>query len=699
MNAPYVTSDTKKMLPEELAVRLEEFTKAKNVDHVHRIRGIRNMMAYTAIHNGQWSEKLQAQLKRTGRDPNTYPFLQYFVRGHAGNYITNWFDPKFVDRESDDVDVQNAVTAAQTAWYSQKDQHGYKSSALSCLEDGLCYRGIEEITIVRPSADPREWGIKFEPVRSDMWIGDPNNMSDKISRNAKQCWKLSYLSGKQMLRYFPNKEREVLGGLAKDLKKTGQDFAQLDVGAFRDIDGMKKMGSMYQVVEYYACEYEKVVHQFYDGVMLPVTQYPVGSELDVAYKKLWGMQNGMVLEDDLIITKTDWVPVLYRYTFCPDLGLELGKVKDERQLGGFLPFYSWSFIQKWGMSIGLIDLLYDCQQDINKRQMAKTKAITQTLINGKPWISEDLVQDERGGEKKLQEIVSNFNDSSQPIVTPSGMPGGSMFGIVRGDQINGALFQETTEKTNIMNLIASLPLALQGITERSGESGVHMGRKAIEGTIMNRLPMETLIEHEHDKHVDWLKLAPKVLGGPANINRVFSLGTGKNRRSITLNQFAGYDENGREIIKNDISQLKRIDVIVSQSRENDFLKQANRELDIAALQAMPPSQTNGPVRVMFESHLARSMDFQDDEQKARVNEACELAEELSLSQARILLQQAKNQEQSMSQPQTPPAGAPGIPGFQVPGAPAGGPGEGQPQSPNEEVLPQREEVPQMERTA
>lgn len=692
MNAPYVTSDTKKMLPEELTVRLDEFSKAKNADNINRIRGIRNVMAYTSIHDGQWSEKLRSQLKRMGREPSTYPFIQFFVRGHTGNYITNWFDPKFIDREDDSVDAQGAINGAQKAWYSQKEKYNYKGSALRCVEEGLCYRGNEELVVVRPSPDPRTWGLKFEPVRHDMLIMDPHNLSDQISRNSQQCWKMFYLSGKQMLRHFDKSEKAILKGLARDLERNGQDFADIDIGTFEDLEGMQKMGNMYQIVEHYKIEEEKVVHQFYNGVMLPVSNHPIGSELDVAYKKLWGMQNGMIIEDEGLITQTDWLPVLYRYSFCPELGIDLGKVKDERQLDGHLPFYSWSFIQKWGMSVGLVDLLYDCQQDINKRQMAKTKALSQSWINGKPWVSEDMVQDERGGDQKMQEIINDLNDSSKPLVTPAGMPGSQMFGVVSGGSVNGALFAETPEKSELMNKIASLPDAMQGITSRSGESGVHMGRKVIEGTIMNKLPMETLIEHEHDKAVDWLKMAPKILGGPANLNRVFTTGSGDDRRSIVLNQFAGYDDYGREVIKNDISQLKRAEVIVTQTKENDFLKQANRELDIAALQAMPPSQTNGPIRAMFEAHLARSMDFTDDGQKEQVEEAADLAIQLNLAQARIMLKQAQNQESMMQQgPQRPPRMGGGA---AQPAQPAQ---RAQPILPENGILPQRQEVSKPER--
>jgi hypothetical protein len=173
-----------------------------------------------------------------------------------------------------------------------------------------------------------------------------------------------------------------------------------------------------------------------------------------------------------------------------------------------------------------------------------------------------------------------------------------------------------------MNELSGLTPAMQGITERTGESGTLFQRKVIEGGIQQRYPQQALMEHEHDKASDWILLVPVVYGGAANYNRKFrKAGT---RDFIMANEFLGYGDDGTTpIIKNDLSNIERVEITIGKSNESDFAQQAARENDLEMLKVIRLSDSNSELIAVIENNLARNMPFTSDEEKREMEEAIE----------------------------------------------------------------------------
>lgn len=711
--SPYITSNLKKLTPEDLAIETQDWKNARIADNTHRRRGIRNMMAYVGLDEGQWTRTMRANLKRDGRDPKTYNFIQMISRGHIGNQLMNAVDPKLLDREGDGVDTQEALDGMQKAYYANKEQYDYKASGISCFENGLAYRGVEELVIDRPSSNPRKWGIKFESLRPDLVILDPANLTDDISRKAKEAWKMSMLTPEQMLRHFDSKSDDILRAMVSEDELRSRQFEELSLDMFDDIEGRKKMGNKHLCVEHLHLKEEKCVIEMAinpltgEFLEIPKTDCKLDSPEDIAQKQQWAVNQGFMLSDlggiesVLLgdhglprvkpIRKVDYKPILWLTTFCPDLGILLENRRDERQLDGHLPLYAWSFIQKWGISIGLADLLFDPQDDLNKREMAKSKVITQSLLNSKMWMSEDIIPD--GSDKTLEEYTDQANDVSKPFITPSGMKGDSLFGVVSGGQVNQAIFQDIGEKADFLNRIGSLPPAMQGFAGNSAESGVAVGRRVIEGSIMNRLPMETWLQHENYKATDWFLMARKLYSGKHNVNRTFQ---GGDAEPVELNKIVGYYPDNSPILKNDVSKITRPEVLVLQSKENDYLKQAQREMDVAALQAIPPSPQSDPIRAAFECSLASRMDHTDDEEKEQVLKACKKRIDLANIQADVAIKAAELSLKNITAELNAAPAPPGGPG-PTPMPPGGPPPEGPPlEGPPPEGPPAGAPTPEVE---
>jgi len=400
------------------------------------------------------------------------------------------------------------------------------------------------------------------------------------------------------------------------------------------------------VVEYYHFEFE-AKRKVIDKVTLqeyPDFGFPFGSTEDFASKAMYAQERGWNPQD-MVVTERK-VPVLWCTTFCKDLGVLLDNRRDIRQLDGKLPFYFWSFMMVNGVAIGIMDLIMAPQQDINKREAAKTKYLTQTPIGGKMTIHPTAF----GGEgEELDKAIADATDPSKPFIFDANVPeglAGSLIGMINGMQINPAIFQDESTKIDFMSKIGRLPPAMQGLTERSGESGIHMGRKVIEGSIMQRVPMEFLLQKEKQKATDWVKMNILLCGGNgdkrrwlANLNRTFRALDGS---KVIMNEVVAVDNTGTPTqVKSDISKLKNVEVDITESKENDFVRQMKRESTVASLQATPPSPQNDMIRAELEATLVENLDYATTDGRERAEEAAQLRRQIANNQSKIIMLQTE----------------------------------------------------------
>jgi hypothetical protein len=644
-SSPYISYSPIHNDPNDTALMLHRYNRAKDADTENRQRGLRNMAAYL---NDLLPSYLKNALHREERVEQNFNILMYIIRGHVGNVLMNWFDPKFVGRQDESLDAIESLTKV---YMSQKEFYNYKASAMSCYENGYIYRGVEQLMLDRPSSNPREWGLKFVSMRPDLVTFDPNVNGDTISRDSREAWITHFMDPSKIIRIFGlpsnNVEKELLLRLQKDSKEApAYDMPTRDL--YHNLD-IQKYGTNCRVVEWLHIEYEKkTVEYLIDGTLIPSSGYEIGTIEDVMFKTEWASQNGYPLSSENILTMQDNVPVLYSTSFMPDHGVMLDDRKDFRQLDGKLPLYAWSFIQKNGMSFGLADYLWDIQQDFNKREIAKTKIITKTPIAGKPWIRRDMFDSAR----EFDSALKNYTDPSIPLVIPENAPPVPQgFGIVPGAQFPPSILEDQNFKLALSERIGMLPPALQGRSERSADTGAAIGRKVIEANVMMKQESTTIIQHENDKHEDWVKLAVKLFGHPININRQFQSADGKD--VTIINEAVGIDAAGNTITRNNIASLSRINVIISQAKENDFVSQIRLEKAIGGLQVMPPSQTNSLHRAAMEYTIVNNLDFSTDEERERAKRLSDLQLQIVEKDATIKLKMLDAQLQGNMQ-QGPP---------------------------------------------
>ncbi len=652
------------MNPGDIANELQKYRNAKTTDYYDRRRALTNLSLYAPTSDWEvWPSHLAEDLRNMDLPPNHYNFIQMYVDGAAGNFVVNKVDPQFIDRSDDSIDFSETLDYLKEIYYSDKNFMNYKASHREAILNGCIYRGVEEIKTVRTPQEPMG-RVGFESLSPTAVIFDTYNLTDNVAKGSNEAWKRFYLTPSQMVKYFPQMEDGIKQRLESMKHHEEGNFSQDTTVKFPE---SSNWGSKYEVVEHY---YKKdtTIKKAVDtktGTILPGTGFDFGSQEDYISKLNWAKTNGISLHPENITTISIPHEELWVRTFCYDMALQLEERPDERQLesetGGVrLPFFTWSYITKSGKSIGLADLGKVMQDDLNKREANKTKVMTKTPFNGKPWVHPLAFGEDEDNKKKF---VDEYNDPTKPFVFDSDAPPNmNLFGIAQPANINPAIFQDETFKMGLMDRILRLPPAMQGMPGKSAESGILHSRKVIEGNIMQKMPSESLEDYQKEKFKAWLQMAVKLYGGNskdekvANYNRTFHKKTGE---KIVVNKFKGFDEDGEHIVENSLSELRAVDVIISQSKDNDYMKQQRREVDIAYLQAMQPSPTNMGQRAVIEADLAKNLDGVTPEELEQIKEMANLSIEIAKKQ--MLAKSAEldtqiQQLQQMAQQPMPGAG-------------------------------------------
>ena len=619
----------------DISTLISDFLSASTADLPNRARRTRNTLAVAGIEGSSYNAQDIAQLIANGAHPDEYPFLQKYARGIAGVFLANGFDPKFAARSEKDLDAV-MLSDLTELYMANKDMGSWKVSEVQCIFDGGIYRGVEEIYIERPDiGDPQSWYVSFRPVRSDSIIFDPAINDNRISRSSKRCWRFSYPRLEEIVMMYPGKEEEI-----KEYYRAKQHPSQSDVydkeksihNAYYDAYESCR-NNKYQVVEFYKIENRRMKRARYVPTAedIPLNGEQYGTEKSFEIIGEWLLSNGYSLNKEDIMSFSAIEQVLMITVFIPDLQLVLDQGPDERQLGGHLPFYAWSWLEIDGQSIGVVDSLWSSNRDFHKREQAKTKHFEQTPV-AKGWYHANLFD---GNQAEEQKFIQNWSDPSVPVKIPDDIPYGTekhAFGMIPGGEIPNVFQRDQQDKIAQMDNLSGLTPSMQGSTERSGESARHYTSKVIEGNIQQRVPQEFLIEHKKDKVTDWLKLAPKVYGGLANVNRQFRSHK-DSKRFITTNEFEGYDNSGKPKLKNDLSKLKRIDVVIGKAPESDIVKLSRRASDIEASQMIAPNAINGEALAILQGNIILNGEFRDESERKRAEEAVERMLELAQLQS------------------------------------------------------------------
>lgn len=618
----------------------QRYRDAESADDYDRNRALLNLNLY--MPTSAWAMfpgEIRQQFREQGRKPSKYNLIPNYVDGHTGMLISsNAVDPKFVDNEADDLDTTQTLQAMQKAYYADKNLFNYQKSHNAAVLNGCIYRGVEELRISRSFMDPLGRPY-FESISPTSVIFDPTAVhTDDLGMESKECWKRFYLYPREIMEMYPEQAENVNGYLSRQ-----SNFSQST--SYVDVPDELVWQNKYMVVEWYNIVTEVVEVAVEKEFMLTLPNkkgVKFGSEEDFVYKKdFFQRERGIELNPANISVRKKKKDALYVTTFAPGLSITLQNKRDERQVrkpdgSTRLPYFVWAFSQKNGKTSGVVDTIADAQEDINKREAARTKFITQTPQQ-KIIVHPDAYGDDMA---KREELTKNLNDPATPFYLDEGAPVGvPLITNINGVQLPPALFQDEQFKIQLMDRMSAFNQAMQGLEGKSGESGVLFSRKVIEGNTLNKTRADRLQDYQMQKFEAWFQMARKLYGGDSederkvNLDRTFVDGKGG---KTVLNKVEGYTPFGDPVISNDVSKLKRVNVIISETKENDYMKQMKREINIALSQALgPTTPQNMGYKAILDAALVGSIDDISPEQKSELEEMSNLSVESAKKQLMV----------------------------------------------------------------
>ncbi|MCP4325017.1 MAG: hypothetical protein GY787_24865 [Alteromonadales bacterium] len=638
----------------------QRFLDADNADAGDRQRALSNLRLY--MPTTAWDMfpgEIRQQFTEQSRRPSKYNLIPNYVEGHAGMLTSaNSVDPEFIDSESDDVDVSQTLKALKRVYLADKNIFHYEQSHNASVLNGCIYRGVEEITINRNFMDPLG-RPSFKSLSPTSVIFDPTAVqTDDIGAESKEAWKRFYLYPGEIKNLFPDSAEAVRGYLASQ-----SNFSEAQ--SFVNVPEELYWQNKYMVVEWYHSITEKVEIAYDSESMIPLPNSPshkFGSEEDFNFKKQWSESQGRQLNPSAITVREKKEDALYVTTFAPGLSAVLQNKRDERQIkrtdgSARLPFYVWAFSQKNGKTTGVVDTIRDAQEDINKREAARTKFITQTPQQ-KMVVHPDAYGDDQA---KRDELTNNLNDPSTPFFLDEGAPPGvPLITNINGVQVPQAFFQDEQFKINLMDRMSAFNQSMQGLEGKSGESGILFARKVVEGNTINKVRAGRLQEYQMDKFEGWFQLAKKLYGGDTsdeklvNMNRTFVESDGK---KVVLNKIEGYDAFNQPIVVNDLSKLRRVHVIINEVKQSAYEKQISREVNVSLSNVLGP---NTPYKAVLDAELVKSVDNMTPENKELIDdistlsiEATKKTLELQIAQTTMQIQQIKGGGQQQGVPGQP----------------------------------------------
>ena len=295
----------------------------------------------------------------------------------------------------------------------------------------------------------------------------------------------------------------------------------------------------------------------------------------------------------------------------------LEKKRTEVQIGR-LPFFPWSASRINGVPRGIVDLIKDVQRTINYRENLVTY-ILQTEAHGATLLDPQLFGVDR---EKMNDYIQNKNNPSKTFETAAGALARGLAPVpVQKAQFPSDVVNQLTRMWDIADRISKAPAVSDARTEGSGESGYLFAQKTRLAEQQQYILFFGLKRHINEKAEAYLVQA-KQQYSIGTIPREFTFNNGK--ESVMLNEEFSM-ENGQTGIKNDISQLPRHKVLVTESPSGLTNRLTARALSQELLKVLPPE--NIGTRQVFTNIIVKSVDNLDEKDKDRVDEFGKLEEE------------------------------------------------------------------------
>lgn len=617
----------------------------------------RMMGLYTGFGKSQWSTEAKNTLLSRG---NIVPQIN-LTRGKidrlAGSIIKNFFDIQFVPVSSAETPLTRLLN---DIFVTESNMFDYDNSYLKCVVDGLIHCGVEQMKL---STRYNALGdIEFERIMPGRVLLDPHWTSDD-SWDLENVWKVAYLTPQQVINTYNHRNREIKD-LVSHLHKAGYEYYDDQENPSSKFYAQNPMyNQLYRVVEHHFLETTVKDVQFVRLKDDTKVQLPEGNTMDgVDYLEKMGLSDKV---------KNDFKRRVHFKEYkvealCPELDRIkfLDRGKSDIQIGR-LPFFPLSALRYGGHNAGMVSMVEDVQKLLNSRE-AKSDDLIASSADGSYLFDPMLFGNDKG---KIAEAMKAMHIPGAKIPVENGMlaSGRNMIEPLQRQPYPPEFQYEITRMEGYFDKLTGQTATLDGQKESAHDTGVLFSKRAAQAEMALALLTKNLENHQRDKFESWFLYAKHVFSGPV---RVFSkTNDDKTREDIQIN-VRTYNEDGKVVIHNDFSGMKRHNVIVSQSRNGLTNKELDRTRSLELLNVV----TDPIKRIILEQQALETLD-DSAKQKAELRRYNDLSLaravkqfEADIVQLDAMIAQGRQQQLMMAtgQGQQPEEGQEANPEEQVP---------------------------------
>lgn len=604
---------------------LREYNNAIDVNASEMERASEMWKMYSGLNNDQYPDKIKKKMMEEGRNPFQANFVRNKVDGLAGSIIKNFFDVSFDPVNGELSDLTRQVKELMLI---DKELLDWNTSYRKLVIDGLVHCGIEEMYIdfrYSPLGN-----IGFRHIMPGHVMVDPRWLSSN-AWELKKAWKSAYLTPDEIKNIYKTKSEEI-DNYIQMKEGTPLDFDNGDTGrGMPHFDMNEKYGDQYRVIEYHHMEKEK------QKVRIVVSSGLIIPEGSDEFIEEWAVLNNADLSDG-IMEREEEIDVYYVTTICPSISRYL-VLEDKRALIqiGRLPFFPWSSARINGKNSGIPDLLKSIQQTYNFRESMLDYTIS-TSANGAMMIDPMVVDND---VEKMHQLQRNWNNPSfKMFSSPGALASGREFiKEFPRNTVDLGIVSELTRMVELSDIVSKQPAAADGRSEGSEETGILFARKVLQSEITQTILIKSLEQLWNDKGEAYLLLAKQLYSGV--YRDFYAFGSG---RKIELN--VPIVTASGEVVQNDISQLPRMKVIVSQSPEGVTTRAVDRAVNTELLRVLGPESSIS--RALATKNVMKTLDNSKAD-RAKYEETSELEYQLAKETALTNLMNLKVTQMQLQQ--------------------------------------------------
>ena len=319
---------------------------------------------------------------------------------------------------------------------------------------------------------------------------------------------------------------------------------------------------------------------------------------------------------------------------------------------GRLPFFPFYADRINGQNFGIVDVIKDAQQTINKREQ-QINNILASAANGGGGMDAGIVNND---ENQMEEIAKNWNNPSYRFWTAPGASKNfpnAFIQFPRG-MVPPELFRHLESMWDTLDRIIPQNAAADARTEGRQESGYLYAQKQAAIEVAQTVLLRNLEQLINDIGEAYYYQAQYLYTG---VPREFAAKDG----SITIVNEPVTLHDGTVGMLNDISALPRVKVTVTQSPKNVSERTSNRLLYDTVMKNLPAEYRS--LRVAIQGQLLDTFDF-PDEAKAKIEEGLRRAETLAQKAEELDIKAFDAQLSQLSIPAAPPGMMPDMPPMQ-----------------------------------